>query len=153
MPELPDITVYVEALRRRIVGEPLVEVRLNTPFLLRSVEPPLSDLIGKHVRGVERSGKRIVIELDDDYFIVLHLMIAGRLHWKARGAKGKGRADLAAFEFPAGTLSLTEAGTKRRASIWCTVRPVLPSSRAADSRCSIRPWRNSPSGCGRRATR
>jgi formamidopyrimidine-DNA glycosylase len=118
MPELPDITVYVEALRRRIVGEPVVEVRLNTPFLLRSVEPPLSELIGRHVRGVERSGKRIVIALDDDYYIVLHLMIAGRLHWKARGAKGKGRADLAAFDFPAGTLTLTEAGTKRRASLY-----------------------------------
>jgi formamidopyrimidine-DNA glycosylase len=118
MPELPDITVYIEALRRRIVGESIVEVRLNTPFLLRSVEPPLSDVIGKTVRGVERSGKRIVIALDDDYFVVLHLMIAGRLHWKARGAKGKGRGDLAAFEFPSGTLTLTEAGTKRRASLY-----------------------------------
>jgi formamidopyrimidine-DNA glycosylase len=122
MPELPDITVYIEALRRRIVGEPIAEVRLNTPFLLRSVEPPLSDVIGKTVRGVERSGKRIVIALDDDYFVVLHLMIAGRLHWKARGAKGKGRGDLAAFEFPSGTLTLTEAGTKRRASLYLVHR-------------------------------
>jgi formamidopyrimidine-DNA glycosylase len=117
MPELPDITIYVEALRRRIVGEPLDEVRLNTPFLLRTVEPPLSDLIGKRVCAVERLGKRIVMELDADYFVVLHLMIAGRLHWKPRGAKGKGRGDLAAFEFPSGTLTLTEAGSKRRASL------------------------------------
>ncbi|HEY4216131.1 MAG TPA: DNA-formamidopyrimidine glycosylase family protein [Gemmatimonadaceae bacterium] len=117
MPELPDITVYVEALRRRLVGQPVNEVRLNTPFLLRTVEPPLSELIGKTVRSVERSGKRIVLELDDELFVVLHLMIAGRLHWKPRDAKGKGRTSLAAFEFPNGTLTLTEAGTKRRASL------------------------------------
>ena len=117
MPELPDITVYVEALRRRIVGEPVEEVRVNTPFLLRTVDPPLSDLIGRVVQAVSRSGKRIVIELDDDLFVVFHLMIAGRLHWNARGAKGKGRAELAAFAFPHGTLTLTEAGSKRRASL------------------------------------
>jgi formamidopyrimidine-DNA glycosylase len=117
MPELPDITVYVEALRRRLVGEPVEEVRVNTPFLLRTVDPPLSALIGRSVRAVWRSGKRIVIELDDDLFVVLHLMIAGRLHWNARGAKGKSRADLAAFAFPRGTLTLTEAGSKRRASL------------------------------------
>jgi formamidopyrimidine-DNA glycosylase len=117
MPELPDITVYVEALRRRLVGQPVNEVRVNTPFLLRTVDPPLSELIGKTVRGVEHSGKRIVIELDDELFVVLHLMIAGRLHWKPRDAKGKGRASLASFEFPNGTLTLTEAGTKRRASL------------------------------------
>ena len=118
MPELPDIVVYVEALERRIVGQPLVEVRLKTPFLLRTVEPPLTDLIGKVVRGVRRSGKRIIIEFDDELFIVLHLMIAGRLHWKALGAKSGGRADLAGFDFPNGTLTLTEAGTKRRASLY-----------------------------------
>jgi formamidopyrimidine-DNA glycosylase len=117
LPELPDITVYVEALRRRVVGQPLDEVRLKTPFLLRTVEPPLDDLIGKRVVGVERLGKRIVLEMDDDLFVVIHLMIAGRLHWKALGAKGGGRSDLAAFDFPTGTLSLTEAGTKRRASL------------------------------------
>ena len=117
MPELPDITVYVEALRRRVVGQPLEEIRLKTPFLLRTVEPPLADLIGKRVVAVERLGKRIAIELDDELFIVIHLMIAGRLHWKAKGAKAGGRNDLAAFEFPTGILSLTEAGTKRRASL------------------------------------
>jgi formamidopyrimidine-DNA glycosylase len=118
MPELPDIVVYVEALKRRIVGQPLVEVRLKTPFLLRTVDPPLDALVGKVVRAVGRSGKRIVIEFDDELFIVLHLMIAGRLHWKARGAKGGGKSDLAAFEFPNGCLTLTEAGTKRRASLY-----------------------------------
>jgi formamidopyrimidine-DNA glycosylase len=117
LPELPDITVYVEALRRRIVGQPLEEIRLKTPFLLRTVEPPLSDLIGKCVVGVERLGKRIVLEMDDDLFVIFHLMIAGRLHWKARGAKGGGRSNLAELEFPTGVLSLTEAGTKRRASL------------------------------------
>jgi formamidopyrimidine-DNA glycosylase len=120
MPELPDIVVYVEALERRIVGLPLNEVRLNTPFLLRTVEPPLGDFVGKTVRDVRRFGKRIVVGFDEDLFMVLHLMIAGRLHWKAKGAKGKGggRNELAAFDFPTGTLTLTEAGTKRRASLY-----------------------------------
>jgi formamidopyrimidine-DNA glycosylase len=117
LPELPDITVYVEALRRRVIGQPLEEVRLKTPFLLRTVEPPLADLIAKRVVAVERLGKRIILEMDDDLFVIFHLMIAGRLHWKARGSKGGGRSDLAAFEFPMGILSLTEAGTKRRASL------------------------------------
>ena len=117
MPELPDITVYVEALRQRIVGQPIDEVRLKTPFLLRTVDPPLTDLIGKRVDGVERLGKRVVLELDGELFVVIHLMIAGRLHWKARGAKSGSRSDLAALEFPTGILSLTEAGTNRRASL------------------------------------
>jgi len=117
LPELPDITVYVEALRQRVVGQPIDEVRLKTPFLLRTVDPPLTDLIGKRVDGVERLGKRVVLELDGELFVVIHLMIAGRLHWKARGAKSGSRSDLAALEFPTGILSLTEAGTKRRASL------------------------------------
>jgi formamidopyrimidine-DNA glycosylase len=123
MPELPDITVYVEALRRRVVGQPLTEVRLSTPFLLRTVDPPLSELIGKRVLDVTRLGKRIVFELEGELFVVLHLMIAGRLHWKtrtpkpAKGAKSGGKNGLAAFEFPTGVLTLTEAGTKRRASL------------------------------------
>jgi formamidopyrimidine-DNA glycosylase len=119
MPELPDITVYVEALRRRVVGKPLTEIRLSTPFLLRTVDPPLSELVGKEVVGVERLGKRIVFELEDDLFVVLHLMIAGRLHWKPSGGKPakSGKSGLAAFEFPNGVLTLTEAGTKRRASL------------------------------------
>ncbi len=118
MPELPDITVYVEALQRRIVGQPVDEIRLNTPFLLRTVDPPIDALIGKRVAGVERLGKRIVVALEDDLFIVLHLMIAGRLHWKAAGAKGRGKSALAEFVFPNGSLTLTEAGTKRRASLY-----------------------------------
>ena len=118
MPELPDIVTYVEALEARLVGQPITEIRLKTPFLLRTVDPPLDELVGKTVRTVQRFGKRIVIGLDDDLFIVLHLMIAGRLHWKPRGAKAGGRADLAAFDLPTGTLTLTEAGTKRRASLY-----------------------------------
>ncbi|MGH7620179.1 MAG: Fpg/Nei family DNA glycosylase [Gemmatimonadaceae bacterium] len=117
MPELPDITVYVEALERRVVGQPLQEARMNTPFLLRSVEPRLDELVGAHVREVRRLGKRIVFAFDDDLFMVLHLMIAGRLHWKPLTAK-QVRADLAAFDFPNGMLTLTEAGTKRRASLY-----------------------------------
>ena len=118
VPELPDITVYVEALGARIVGEPLVAIRLGSPFLLRSVDPPLDELIGRAVRSVERLGKWIVIGLDGELFLVLHLMIAGRLHWTPRGAKPSRRASLATFEFESGTLTLTEAGTKRRASLY-----------------------------------
>ena len=117
MPELPDITVYVEALNARVRGATLEEARLNTPFLLRTVEPPLSSLAGKCVVAVARLGKRIVFELEEELFLVLHLMIAGRLHWFPAGAKRGRRADLASFDFTTGTLSLTEAGSKRRASI------------------------------------
>jgi len=117
MPELPDITVYVEAIARRILGQPVTEIKLGTPFLLRTVDPPLTDLIDKRVVDVGRLGKRVVIGLEDELFIVIHLMIAGRLHWKPRGGKGAKKSDLAAFEFPNGTLTLTEAGTKRRASL------------------------------------
>jgi formamidopyrimidine-DNA glycosylase len=116
VPELPDITVYVEALGSRLVGQPLLSVRLSTPFLLRTVDPPLQDVGGKRVQGVRRIGKRIVFALDDDLYVVLHLMIAGRLHWFA-GNKRVPRTALAAFEFPNGTLTLTEAGTKKRASL------------------------------------
>ncbi len=117
MPELPDITVYIEALERRLVGETLVEARLETPFLLRTVDPPLAAFIGRRVVGVERSGKRIVLAFDDELFAVLHLMIAGRLHWTPCGTKPGKRAHLAAFDFTSGTLTLTEAGSKRRASL------------------------------------
>jgi len=116
VPELPDITVYVEALGSRVVGQPLVSVRLSTPFLLRTVDPPLQEVGGKRVQGVRRVGKRIVFALDDDLYVVLHLMIAGRLHWFA-GSKRVPRTALATFEFPNGTLTLTEAGTKKRASL------------------------------------
>ncbi|HKR08722.1 MAG TPA: DNA-formamidopyrimidine glycosylase family protein [Gemmatimonadaceae bacterium] len=118
MPELPDITVYIEALEARIVGQPLERIRIAKPFLLRSVDPPISSANGKKVIGIRRIGKRIGIELEDDLFLVIHLMIAGRLRWVAAGAKVPGKLGLAAFDFPNGTLILTEAGSKRRASLW-----------------------------------
>ena len=118
MPELPDITVYVEALESRILGQPLQRTRIAKPFLLRSVEPPISAAQGKRVTGLRRMGKRIVVELEDDLFLVIHLMIAGRLRWVPAGAKVPGKIGLAAFDFPNGTLILTEAGSKRRASLW-----------------------------------
>jgi formamidopyrimidine-DNA glycosylase len=117
MPELPDIVVYLDCLRRRVAGRTLARVRVAHPFLVRTFDPPLDAAFGKTVRGLRRLGKRIVLELDDDLFFVLHLMIAGRLHWKPAGAKPPGKLGLAAFDFPDGTLLLTEAGTKRRASL------------------------------------
>lgn len=116
MPELPDIVVYIDALRKRVAGRPLQRVRVAHPFLVRTFDPPLDAAEGRTVRGLRRLGKRIVFELDD-LFLVLHLMIAGRLHWKQPGAKPPGKVGLAAFDFPDGTLILTEAGTKRRASL------------------------------------
>jgi formamidopyrimidine-DNA glycosylase len=117
MPELPDITAYISALTPRIVGEVLERVRLANVFLLRTADPPLADVEGRTVRELRRVGKRIAIGLDGDLWLVLHLMIAGRLHWRAPAAKLGGRNMLAAFDFPNGTLVLTEAGTKRRASL------------------------------------
>jgi formamidopyrimidine-DNA glycosylase len=117
MPELPDITLYLDALDARIRGARLDGVRLASPFLLRSVDPPLSATFGRTVTGLRRLGKRIVIGLDGDLFLILHLMIAGRLHWKEKGARPPGKVGLAAFDFSTGTLILTEAGTKRRAAI------------------------------------
>jgi formamidopyrimidine-DNA glycosylase len=117
VPELPDVTVYLEALERRIFDARLERVRLLTPFVLRSVDPPLSAAAGKSVVGFRRLGKRIVIALQGDLFLVIHLMIAGRLHWRPAGARPPGKIGLAAFDFSTGTLILTEAGTKRRASL------------------------------------
>jgi formamidopyrimidine-DNA glycosylase len=117
VPELPDVTVYLEALERRVLGARLERVRLLTPFLLRSVDPPLSAVADTAVTGLRRLGKRLVIALDPDLFLVIHLMIAGRLHWKAAGARPPGRIGLAAFDFSTGTLVMTEAGTKKRASL------------------------------------
>jgi len=117
LPELPDVTVYLEALERRIAGARLEGVRLLTPFLLRSVDPPLTAAAGKAVTGLRRLGKRLVIAIEDDLFLVIHLMIAGRLHWRAGGARPPGRIGLAAFDFSTGTLVMTEAGTKKRASL------------------------------------
>ena len=117
MPELPDIAVYISALERRIVGQPIERVRIPSPFLLRTVQPPVTNAEGRTVRELRRIGKRIAVGVDGDLWLVLHLMIAGRLHWRPPGAKPSGRQNLAAFDFPNGSLVLTEAGTKRRASL------------------------------------
>jgi formamidopyrimidine-DNA glycosylase len=117
MPELPDIEAYREGLAVRCVGRPLEQLRLMTPFLLRSVEPPIKEFDGLELREVSRLGKRLVFEFPGERFLVLHLMIAGRLRWRKKGAKTPGKIGLAAFDFPEGTLLLTEAGTKRRASL------------------------------------
>ena len=118
MPELSDIELYLECLRPRILGLPLVRLRLANPFLLRSVLPPIEQAEGKTVIGLRRLGKRLVFALEGDLFLVLHLMIAGRLHWKPPGAKPPAKIGLAEFDFPTGTLVLTEAGSKRRASLF-----------------------------------
>ncbi len=118
MPELPDITVYIEALEQRVLGSAMWRVQLVSPFVLRSVDPPISTVGGKAVRELRRTGKRIVFALDDDLFLVIHLMVAGRLKWHHKTPKLSRRLALAAFEFESGTLVLTEAGTKRRASIY-----------------------------------
>jgi len=117
MPELPDIAAYITALEPRILGQPLERVRLKSAFLLRTVQPPLASVEGQVVRQVRRVGKRIALGFENDLWLAIHLMIAGRLHWKARDAKLGGRQNLAAFDFPNGTLALTEAGSKRRASL------------------------------------
>ena len=117
MPELPDISAYLSALQERIVGQPLQRVRLNSPFLLRTAAPPIAEAEGHQVTQLRRIGKRVAIGLDNNLWLVLHLMIAGRLHWRAKGVILKGRNNLAAFDFPDGSLVLTEAGTKRRASL------------------------------------
>jgi formamidopyrimidine-DNA glycosylase len=117
MPELPDVIVYIEALRSRVVGEVLAGVRIGGPFLLRTVDPPVDALTGRRVVSVERIGKRIAVGLDGELWLVLHLMIAGRLHWREAGARLRRRFDLAAFDFARGSLVLTEAGTQKRASL------------------------------------
>jgi formamidopyrimidine-DNA glycosylase len=118
VPELPDITVYVDALQERIVGQPVLAVVLNAPFLLRTFDPPLHSIDGKVVRSIRRLGKRLVWALDDDLFVVIHLMIAGRFKWSPASTKvARNRNLLAIFEFPTGLLSLTEAGSTRRASL------------------------------------
>jgi len=117
MPELPDIAAYISALEPRIVGQPLEQVRLASPFLLRTVQPPVAAVEGKMVRELRRIGKRIAIGIEGDLWLVLHLMIAGRLHWKPPRAKLSGRKNQAAFDFPTGSLVLTEAGTRHRASL------------------------------------
>jgi len=117
MPELPDIALYLHALAPRVVGAQLERLRIASPFLLRTADPPVAHLSGRTIGDVRRLGKRIVLALEDELFIVLHLMIAGRLHWQTAGAPIPRRAGLAAFDFPHGTLLLTEAGTKHRAAL------------------------------------
>lgn len=118
MPELPDITVYVEALEKRIIGQRLEKIRVHSPFLVRSFEPPFEAAQGKNVEQIRRLGKRIAIGLEGELWLVLHLMIAGRLHWKLAGVKLASKQSLAAFDFPNGCLLLTEAGSKRRAALY-----------------------------------
>ena len=117
MPELPDLTIYIESLQSRIVGHPLEKIRIASPFLLRSVDPPITDAENKKVLDLRRIGKQVVWELESELFLVFHLMIAGRFHWKKKGAKVSGKVALAAFGFPNGTLLMTEASTKKRASL------------------------------------
>jgi formamidopyrimidine-DNA glycosylase len=121
MPELPDITVYVERIAERVVGEPLERVRLASAFVLRTARPPIDEAAGREVTGVRRIGKRIVLALRGDWFLVIHLMIAGRLQWEASRHKIPGKLGLLAFDFPTGTLLLTEAGTTKRASLHLVV--------------------------------
>lgn len=117
MPELPDITLYLEALERRVLNRAIQRVRIISPFLVRTAVPPISTVAGREVRRLRRIGKRIVLGLEGDFWLVLHLMIAGRLHWREVGAKLVRKLGLAAFDFETGTLVLTEAGTKRRAAL------------------------------------
>jgi formamidopyrimidine-DNA glycosylase len=117
MPELPDVTVYIEALSERVLNQPIQKIRIGSPFVVRSFDPPISAAESKKVLSLRRLGKRIVFQLEDDLFLIVHLMIAGRFHWKPKGAKIARKYGQAAFDFPNGTLLLTEAGTKKRASI------------------------------------
>jgi len=117
MPELPDISAYISALEQRIVAQPIERVRMASPFLLRTAQPPIANVAGRKVRELRRIGKRIAIGVEGGLWLVLHLMIAGRLHWRPPGAKLAGRHTLAAFDFPNGCLVITEAGTKHRASL------------------------------------
>ena len=117
MPELPDVLLYIEALKSRVLGQTLEHVRLASPFVVRSVKPPISAIAGRKVIALRRLGKQIVFEFEGELFLVIHLMIAGRFQWKPRGARVPGKLGLAAFDFPSGTLLLTEAGSKKRASL------------------------------------
>jgi formamidopyrimidine-DNA glycosylase len=118
MPELPDVTVYIEALAERVLSQPIRQIRIGSPFVLRSFEPPIREAEHKRVLGLRRLGKRIVFELEDRLYLIVHLMIAGRLHWKSTAAHLTRKYGLAAFDFPNGTLLLTEAGTKKRAALY-----------------------------------
>jgi formamidopyrimidine-DNA glycosylase len=148
MPELPDVTIYVEHLERRLNRATLENVRVASPNLLRTVAPPLAAALGRRVAGVRRLGKRIVIELEGGLHLVIHLMIAGRFRWRDRGAKVPGKIGLAAFEFSTGTLLLTEASTRQRASLHLVeAKPAWPRSTPAGSSRSRRVSRTSPPRC------
>src|SRR6266566_2915359 len=118
MPELPDVLLYIESLKPIILNQTLERVRLTSPFVVRSVTPPISTVNNRTLRALRRLGKQIIFEFDDDLFLVIHLMIAGRFQWKDKGARIPGKLGLAAFDFPTGTLLLTEAGSKKRASLY-----------------------------------
>jgi formamidopyrimidine-DNA glycosylase len=118
MPELPDVTVYIEALAERVLGQPIRKIRIGSPFVLRSFEPPIREAEHRRVLGLRRMGKRIILELEDQLCLIVHLMIAGRLHWRSAPADLTRKYGLAAFDFPDGTLLLTEAGTKKRAALY-----------------------------------
>src|SRR5690348_11152109 len=118
MPELPDVTIYVEALERVALGRPLEQVRIGSPFVLRSVDPPIGEAAGRRLTEVRRLGKRVVLALEPDLFLVMHLMIAGRLRWRPRGAAVPRGRGLAALDFPSGTVLFTEEGKKHRAGLW-----------------------------------
>jgi formamidopyrimidine-DNA glycosylase len=154
MPELPDVTVYVEALEQRIVGQCLEHVNIPSPFLLRTALPAIHSAQGQRVTEVRRIGKRIAIGLESELWLVFHLMIAGRLHWFAKGAAVSKRAALARFEFANGLLTLTEAGTKRRASLHpFKVRTRCVCRTRAVSRSCSRVLPSSPLDCAARTTR
>ncbi len=138
MPELPDVTVYIEALEKRIVGQPLQAVRIASPSLLKTARPPIRSAEGRKVLRLRRIGKRIAIGLEGDLWLVLHLMIAGRLHWRERGAKLARKVAHAGFDFSDGTLVLTEFGPKKRASLHVVeARPALRRTIRAASRCFV----------------
>jgi len=117
VPELPDIAAYIDALEPRVLQQPILNIHVSSPFLLRSIEPPVAEAVGKKITSIRRLGKRIVFGLENEVFVVIHLMIAGRFHWKEKRVKPN-RKTLAVFDFPSGTLTLTEAGSKRRASMY-----------------------------------
>ena len=150
MPELPDVTIYVEALERRVLGAPLEALRVGSPFVLRSVDPALSELPGRLVIRVRRLGKRIVLALEPDLFVVIHLMIAGRLRWREHGAAVPRGRGLAALDFAAGTVLLTEEGKKHRAGLWL-VRGA--SGLAAHDPGGLEPLESSAAGFGAALTR
>jgi formamidopyrimidine-DNA glycosylase len=128
MPELPDVTIYVEALERHVLGAPLEKIRIPSPFVLRSVEPPIAQAERRRVVSISRMGKRIVIGLDGDLFLIIHLMIAGRLRWRPRGVKVPKKRGLAAFDFPNGSVLFTEEGSQKRAGLWLVEDPAAVRS-------------------------